>query len=304
MKTFKNVVKKSAILTETYYILERKYYQYFLSDKKLIKSRFKKRLDRRVDLNNPQKFNDKLQWLKLNWHDELATSCADKYDVRKIVGQRIGESYLNELIDVYESVEEIDLEKLPDQFVLKGTHGSGFNIICTDKSKLNWLEEKKVMNRWLSTNYYYKNREWVYRDIKPRIICEKYLEELASGDLRDYKVFCFNGKPKLIQVDFDRQYNHRRNFYDLNWNFIDVEIKYPNDPNEFIPRPIKLTEILKLSEKLSKGFPHVRVDFYIVENNIKFGELTFFHESGMGKFSSEEFELKMGSWLKLPQNDK
>lgn len=273
----------------------------FVSDLTLIRRNFKKRLNREVELQNPLKFNDKLQWLKLNWHDPKAVICADKYEVRGLVEKRIGETYLNELYGVYTSVNDIDIEKFPRSFVLKGTHGSGFNIICKDKYKMNWKKEFKKMRKWLNKNYYWSNREWVYKDIKPRIICEKYLEEIEFGELRDYKIFCFNGEPKLIEVDFDRFNNHKRNLYDLNWNLLNVEIKYPRDKNENIKKPNNLDKLLSLSKELSSGFPHVRVDFYQLENEIYFGELTFFHGSGMERFTPEIFEEEMGEWLKLPE---
>ena len=219
-------LKNNEAIVRTYDKFKEFYYRHVISDEELIRKKFKKRLGREVDLENPIKFNDKLQWLKLNWHDPVATKCADKYEVREIIKEKIGEEYLNELIGVYESVDEINIDELPEKFVLKGTHGSGFNIICKDKNELNWDLEFKKMRRWLKNNYYLSNREWVYRDIKPRIICEKYLEEFETGELRDYKIFCFNGEPKVIEVDFDRFKNHKRNFYDLDCKFINGEIKY------------------------------------------------------------------------------
>ena len=293
-------LKNNEAIVRTYDKFKEFYYRHVISDEELIRKKFKKRLGREVDLENPIKFNDKLQWLKLNWHDPVATKCADKYEVREIIKEKIGEEYLNELIGVYESVDEINIDELPEKFVLKGTHGSGFNIICKDKNELNWDLEFKKMRRWLKNNYYLSNREWVYRDIKPRIICEKYLEEFETGELRDYKIFCFNGEPKVIEVDFDRFKNHKRNFYDLDWKFINGEIKYPNDSSVNIQKPEKLSEMLNLSRILSVGFPHVRVDFYYLNNQIMFGELTFFHESGMGSFRPEDFEVEMGKWLELP----
>lgn len=294
-------LKNNEAIVRTYDKFKEFYYRHVISDEELIRKKFKKRLGREVDLENPIKFNDKLQWLKLNWHDPIATKCADKYEVREIVKEKIGEEYLNELIGVYESVDEINIDELPEKFVLKGTHGSGFNIICKDKNELNWDLEFKKMRLWLKNNYYLSKREWVYRDIKPRIICEKYLEEFETGELRDYKIFCFNGEPRLIQVDFDRFKNHKRNLYDLNWNLIDAKIQYPNDPFVKIDRPQKLCEMLKLSKKLSEDFPHVRVDFYHIDSKLIFGELTFFHGAGFEKFWPEDFEEKMGSWLQLPK---
>ena len=188
----REILEYNEIVVKTYDKIKKNYYKYLISDEKLVKNRFKKRLGREVDLENPIKFNDKLQWLKLNWHDSIATKCVDKYEVRKIIQEKIGKEYLNDLIGVYESIDDIDMDELPDKFVLKGTHGSGFNIICKDKCNMKWDEEFKKMKRWLRINYYLQNREWVYKDIKPRIICEKYLEEFETGELRDYKIFCFN----------------------------------------------------------------------------------------------------------------
>lgn len=279
------------------------YYKNMISDEKLIKKRFKERLGRELELDNPVKFNDKLQWLKLNWYDPIATKCADKYEVRGFVSERIGEQYLNGLLAVYESVDEIDLDKLPGKFVLKGTHGSGFNLICEDKSKVNWDEEFKEMRRWLRKNYYWQNRESVYKNIKPRIVCEKFLVQNDGDELRDYRFFCFNGEPKFVTVDFsitDKK-KTRRNLYDLQWNLMDATISYPKECNIIVEKPEKFEEMLSLSRKLSASFPHARIDFYYIDNKIIFGEITFFHQSGMGKIAPKEFEVQMGSWLELPK---
>lgn len=299
-RKIKNILKKNEDLVTLWHLIRQGYFKYFFSDQAIIKKRYRDRLRREVELENPVKYNDKLQWLKLNWYDPLAIKCADKYAVREFVKDRIGEKYLNELYGVYESVDEIDLDSLPDQFVLKGTHGSGFNIICKDKSKMDWKKEFKKMERWLKKNYFWRTREWVYRDIKPRIICEKYLEQPEYGELRDYKIFCFNGKPRLIQVDFNRFTNHKRNIYDLDWNFKDVQIVYSSDKNEAIKKPARLDKMLELAQKLSEGFPHVRVDFYYCKNRIIFGELTFFPGSGRKEIKPEDFEIQMGKWLELP----
>jgi TupA-like ATPgrasp len=280
------------------------YYKYLVTDEKIIKKRFKKRLGREVNLKNPVKYNDKLQWLKLYWRDPLATKCADKYEVREYVRQTIGEKYLNELYGVFESVDEINISRFPRSFVLKGTHGSGFNIICNDKSTINWESAKKKMKHWLSTDYYLPKREWVYKDIKPRIICEKYIEQDDAEELRDYRFFCFNGEPKFITVDLsitDKK-KTRRNLYDLDWNLMEEEITYPKELDFKIAKPEKLNEMIELSRKLSSPFPHARIDFYYIKNKIIFGEITFFHQSGMGEIRPIEFEDIMGSWLKLPKH--
>ncbi|MFE4425938.1 ATP-grasp fold amidoligase family protein [Peribacillus butanolivorans] len=298
----KSIVRKSEFATSLNTKIRGLYYKYLISEYKLIKNKFRGRLGREVDLENPNKYNDKLQWLKLNWFDPLATICADKYEVREFVKEMVGEEYLNELYGVYESVDEINIDILPNSFVLKGTHGSGFNIVCKDKTKMDWNKEFKKMRRWLKTNYYLQNREWVYKDIKPRIICEKFIKQDDGAELRDYRIFCFNGIPKFITVDFSitNKKKTRRNLYDIEWNLMNNEISYPKELTIKVNKPDNLDEMISLSKKLSSSFPHARVDFYYIKGKIIFGEITFFHQSGMGEIRPLEFEDEMGSWLQLP----
>lgn len=279
------------------------YYRYFFSDEEVIKRHFKKAFGRKLNLDNPIRFNEKIQWLKLNWYDPLATKCADKYEVRSFVQERIGDKYLNDLYGVYDSVDEIDIDGLPDAFVLKATHGSGWNIICKDKNSMNWDKELKKMKRWLKTNYYWGTREWVYRDIKPRAICERYLSGENGNPPDDYKIFCFNGEPKIIRVIYDRfTPNHGVNHYDVKWNLINIEWGKRLHNCKMVEKPKTLDVMLDLSKRLAKGFPHVRCDWYNIKDRIVFGELTFFPANGMKKIDPEEFEIEMGSWLVLPDN--
>lgn len=277
------------------------YLKNFTSDVKYDERKFKRRMGRKINWENPLLFNDKLQWLKRHWRDPKAVICADKYAVRKYVAQKIGEEYLIEMYDVFTSVDDIDIFKLPKSFTMKGTHGSGYNIICKDKSQINWGKEFVLMKTWLKINYFWSSREWVYKDIPPRIICEKLLKDDKTNDVRDFKIFCFNGEPKLIEVDFDRFVDHKRNIFDIEWNLLDVKMKYPTDHSVKIEKPKKLKKMLELSRKLSEDFPHVRADFYYVDNKIYFGELTFFPDAGAGKVIPIEFEKTMGDWLELPK---
>ncbi len=284
-----------------YNVLKYYYYKSLINDEKVIRNTFKKRVGRELNLDNPEQFNDKLQWLKLNWRDPLATKCADKYEVRYFVKERIGEDYLNDLYEVYESVEEINISKLPKAFVLKGTHGSGFNIICKDKNKLDWDKEYKKMKRWLKKNYYWEKREWVYKDIKPRIICEKYMSEgEQTVALTDYKFFCFNGEAKYCQVIRGRGENETIDFYNEDWEHMDFTglRPLPNSNSKYL-KPEKYEQMINLASTLSKGFPFVRVDFYYVNNVIIFGELTFFPQSGMGSFYPLEWNKKVGDMLEI-----
>ena len=226
--------------------------------------------------------------------------CADKYEVRQYLENKGYGYLLNDLISVYESEKDIDVSKLPEKFVLKGSHGSGWNLIVKDKNKIKWKPWKLVMKSWLKQNLYYYGREWVYKDMKPRIICEKYLED-KNGELLDYKIYCFNGKPKFIQVDVDRFTNHTANYYDCEWNTMPFQYGDENS-NRVIERPENLDEMIIISKDLSREFPHVRVDLYEVNGKLYFGELTFFTASGACEFSPEKYDLIIGSWLELAGN--
>lgn len=270
-----------------------------INDEEFVKKFYKNAFGNELDLENPVTFNEKLNWLKLNLKNPNATICADKYEVRKYIENKGYGYILNDLLGVYDNVEEIDIDRLPDRFVLKGTHGSGWNLIVKDKNKVNWKPWKLIMKSWLRQNFYYYGREWVYKDMKPRIICEKYLEDY-TGALTDYKIYCFNGIPKFIKVHTDRYDNHRANYYDMEWNLLEFTDKNGNSNREII-KPINLKKMVDISKDLSKEFQHVRVDFYEVNGKLYFGELTFFTASGAGKFNPEKYDEIIGSWLNLDE---
>lgn len=255
---------------------------------------FKKRLGYSLNLDKPETFNEKIQWLKFNYRDPIMTKCADKAAVRDLVKDWIGEKYLIPIYGIYDSVDDINLNDLPKSFVLKPTHTSGKVIICEDKDEMNWCLEFEKLKTWLKENYYFQNGEWVYRDIKPKIICEK----LLGNNINDYKVFCFNGKAKFIHIDFDRKFNHTRTFYNREWKNMYFTSLYPLSTLE-CERPTNLELLLSLSEKLAERFPFVRTDFYIIGGEIFFGELTFFHGNGMEKFSPKMWDKKLGNLLNL-----
>lgn len=255
-----------------------------------------------IDIDHPKTFNEKIQWLKLYDNRPIKTELADKYAVRKYISQKIGDKYLIPLLGVWDSFEEIDFSLLPDRCVLKCTHSSSMNMVVNDKSQLNYTEADRQFKQWLGINYAYKSGfEMHYADIPPRIVAEKLLETEDGQDLRDYKVFVFNGKVKLIQVDIDRQHVHRRNLYTTEWEYVPCSIRYPTAPDVAVERPVCLDEMIHLAEVLGEGFIHVRVDFYIWKGQIYFGELTFAHGSGTEKFEPEEYDLTMGSWMELPE---
>lgn len=275
-------------------------YPRLFPDKVFLKITYRRVTGEKLNLDDPQSFNEKLQWLKLYDRNPDYTMMVDKYEVKDYVASLIGEDHIIPTLAVFDSVEEIDFDALPNQFVLKCTHDSGGVVICKDKSTINKLDVMKQLSEGLKKNFYYQNREWPYKNVKPRIIAEKYMEE-SDGELKDYKVFTFNGEPKLIEIDYDRFKGHLRNLYDINWTRLDVTILYPTDNNRTFDKPQMLEQLLDFSRKLSKGIPHVRTDFYIINNQVYFGELTFYHGSGFEPMNPKSFNLEMGRWIKLPE---
>ena len=273
-----------------------------MSDKFYLSVLWKMAMGYEIDWKNPKTFNEKLQWLKLNDRNSLYTTLVDKYRVKQWVADKIGEQYVIPTLAVYKSVEEIDLNKLPDQFVLKCNHDSGSVAICRDKSTFDLDAAKRKLGAALKKNYFWEAREWPYKNVKRCVFAEKYMHDDSSKDgLMDFKLFNFAGVPKMIQVDFDRFKFHKRNLYDTNWNFIDARIQYPNDPNKIIERPKMLEKMLLLSQTLSEPFPQVRTDFYLINNNIYFGEMTFFHGAGTEKFVPLSLGDQFGKWIELPE---
>lgn len=273
----------------------------YIPDKIWLQIKFICRMGKFPDLNNPKTFNEKIQWLKLHNRKPEFSSMVDKYEVKKIIAERMGEEYLIPTLGVWDKFEEIDFDKLPDQFVLKCTHDSGGLIICKDKSQLDLDKAKQKINRCLKSNYYWHGREWPYKNVKPRIIAEQYMVDESGVELKDYKIFNFGGQPKLIQVDFNRFIKHTKNIYDTEWNYLDVAINYPTDPNVSIKKPDCLDEMLEMAKVLSAGLPFLRTDFYVINGKIYFGELTFSPGSGFMKVTPESFDKEMGSWIPLPE---
>ncbi|MBE9576228.1 ATP-grasp fold amidoligase family protein [Flavobacterium proteolyticum] len=254
----------------------------------------------KLNLKNPKTFNEKIQWYKLNYKNPILRKLVDKYNVREFVSDKIGEKYLNTLLGVYETPNEIDFEKLPNKFVLKCVHGSGYNICVKDKSSLDIVKTKKILEKWQKKNFYNKGKEWAYKGIKPLIIAEKFLEEFEKEVINDYKFFCFDGKIKFIQIDIERQIKNYRCYYNTDWeklNFCTEKKLFYEDETT---RPEKLTEMIEVVEKLAENFPFVRVDFYLIENHIIFGELTFYPGNGLIKFLPEEMNTIVGDYFKLP----
>lgn len=272
-----------------------------MNDKEYLSWLYRARMGRFPDLNHPKSFNEKLQWLKLNDRKPEYTEMVDKYLAKKYVEKRIGEKYIIPTLGVWDEFDQIEFEKLPDQFVLKTTHDSGGVVICKDKANFDKAAAKRKLGKSLKRNYYWAEREWPYKNVKPRIIAENYLSFLNGSDLVEYKVFCFNGKPALFLICKGEGHTDERtnDFYDLEFNHIPVTVTCPN-AKEKCQKPDEYEELLELSRKLAKNTYQLRVDLYVINHKIYFGELTFFHDSGCCKFNPPEWDKRFGDMLKLP----
>lgn len=275
----------------------------FLPDVTHLKLNYWAYMGKKLNLENPQTFNEKLQWLKLYDHRSEYTQMVDKYRVREYIAQTIGEEYLIPLLGVWDDPKDIDFDQLPEQFVLKCNHDSGGLVICKDKSKLDIPAVKIKLRKCLKRNYYNASKEWPYKNIKTCIIAEQYLVDDRTKELRDYKFFTFNGKCRMMFIASNRQSEENPtafDFYDMDFNHLDIRQGHPNAkiPPE---KPQNFTEMAELAEKLSEGIPHVRVDFFEMNGKIYFGELTFFHYSGSVPFDPPIWDETFGSWLELPQ---
>lgn len=273
---------------------------HWMKDETYLRMLYRVRFGKKLDLDDPRTFNEKLQWLKLHDRRPEYTVMVDKYAAKKWVADRIGEQYIIPTLGVWEHFDEIDFDRLPDQFVLKCTHDSGGLVIVKDKNSFNKKAARHKLEKCLKKNFFYPGREWPYKDIRPRIIAEPYLTDESGVELKDYKIFTFDGRPNLIQVDYDRFALHKRNLYTTDWQYIEATIQYPTDPAHQIARPENLEKMLALASALSQGYPHIRTDFYNIDGRILFGELTLNHGAGFEKFTPPELALTMGQWLRLP----
>ena len=286
------------------YITLRPFYLFYeeilkrIPDEIIIKSSFKKHLGYKLNLQNPKTLNEKINWLKINDRSEIHTAASDKYAVREYIKSKIGYQYLIPLLYHTTNASDLTQENLPDlSFIIKATHNSSGGVIVRDKSKINWDKVQISFKRLLKENYFYSSREWQYKNITPRIVVEKLLTNKDGSIPTDYKFHCFNGKLGFVQVDLDRHIGHKRNLYDVNWEFIPCIWKYPNGKKE--DKPDSFDKMKNLAETIAMDFLYIRVDFYCIDDKIYFGELTFHSESGLGKFSPPEYDLKFGNLLNL-----
>lgn len=271
-------------------------------DKAFQKWDYKIHSGKKLSFRNPKTFNEKLQWLKYYYRNPKLTRLVDKYEVRKYIAERFGEENLTKCYGVYDTWEEIDFSKLPNQFVVKCTHDSGSVYICKDKSQFDYKKCKSIITTGLKRNQFYLSREWPYKNVKPRIMIEEYLYDDNIGELIDYKFLCFDGVVRRVFAISDRQKKKGgpyEDFFDLSWN--SLPIKHTYDNSQYPPaKPISFDRMMECATVLSKGLPHVRVDFFEANGKMYFGEMTLFDSGGRKPFEPESVDLEMGEWITLP----
>ncbi|HJF39718.1 ATP-grasp fold amidoligase family protein [Thomasclavelia spiroformis] len=275
----------------------------FLSDERYLKIKYQYMTGKKLSLKYPKTFSEKLQWLKLNDRRAEYTMMVDKYKVRAYIKQELGEEYLIPLLGVWDEPEKIDFNKLPNKFVLKCNHNSGLGMcICKNKNEIDLNRVKTNLNRGLKQNYYLIGREWPYKNVKRKIIAEKFMEDDNLAELRDYKFYCFSGEPTYCQVISDRSTNETIDFFDMEWNhmnFTGLEKPYHPHSKTEISEPVQFSLMKKFAKKLSRNIPFVRVDFYEINQKLYFGELTFYPASGFGMFSDDSINIELGKKIKL-----
>ena len=274
-------------------------------DRRYLEKLYRATFGKELNLENPQTFNEKLQWLKLYDRKPVYTTMVDKYAAKEYVADKIGEEYIIPTLGVWDKFDDIDFDALPDQFVLKCTHDSGGLAICRNKKTFDIAAARKKINRCLKRNYYYTFREWPYKNVKPRIIAEKYMVDESGYELKDYKIFCFDGQPKIMFIATDRanpEEETKFDFFDMEFNHLPFQNGHPN-AKKSIMQPKGFKKMKELAAKLSAGIPQVRVDFYDIDGKVYFGELTFSHWSGFVPFDPEEWDYKLGAWIDLPQKE-
>lgn len=272
-----------------------------LDDKIYLHLLFYVKVGYKLNLNNPQTFNEKLQWLKLYYRKDVFATMVDKYEVKRLVKELIGKDYIIPTYGIWDTFEEIDFDTLPNQFVLKTTHDQGGVVLCKDKRTFDINNSKKKIKAHQERNPFLYSREWPYKNVKPRILAEKYMEDSNFKELRDYKFFCFHGEPKLFYVATNRQSREGKvkfNYYDLDFQPINIQQVYEQNSDP-ISKPLNFDLMVEFAKVLSKGLPHIRVDFYEIDRKVYFGELTFFHHGGLEPFKDKAWDYKLGSYINL-----
>ena len=283
-----------------FYYLSRLGLLKWMGDERYIKKEYYLNTNKELDLNCPRTFNEKLQWLKLHDRKSIYTTMVDKAEAKKYVANIIGEEYIIPTIGINDKFDEIDFDKLPNQFVIKCTHDSGGVVICKNKAALDIEATKNKINKFLKRKYYYAHREWPYKNVKPRIIVEKYMEDMKNKSMRDYKFFCFNGRPKVLYVSVgSHSENQKIAFFDMNFKYMPIKRKDYENFHVIPKKPKNFDEMKRLSSKLSDGIPHLRVDWYEINGKLYFGELTFTTCAGYIPFVDSGWDKKLGELMDL-----
>ena len=290
-------VCESVLETKNTYVHTK--YQNIVDDTIFLKRQFAYRVGYQLNLDEPKTLNEKLQWLKLYDRKAIYTTMVDKYEVKDYVANLIGEEYIIPTIAVLNDFDSIDVNQLPQQFVIKCTHDSGSVIVCKDKTDFDWHGARQKIERALKRNFYWVGREWPYKNVIPRIMIEQYLADCEYEVLPVYKFFCFSGKPELVQlIQNDKQSDECVDFYDLEWNKLELQQIYPNSSG-IANKPEQLEEMIQLATRLSAGYSFIRIDFYVVNGQVKFSEYTFYTDSGFGKLKPEDWDWKLGEKIMI-----
>ena len=273
----------------------------FIPDSLMLRLEYRIKFRKKLNLKSPQTFNEKLQWLKLYNRKDIFTKMVDKHLVKEYVSEAIGAEYVIKTIGAWDRFDKIDFDAFPDKFVLKCNCDSGSVIVCRDKLNFDYQKANEILSRALKTNGYYAGREWPYKNVKPLILAEEFVQDENNECLPVYKIFCFGGKAKIIQtIQNDKQPNESIDYFDTDWNLLNLRQDFPNSEKPF-DKPEKLEEMLSLAEKLCGNESFLRVDFYIANGEIYFSEFTFFTDSGFGEFCPSEWDQIMGEWIVLPE---
>ena len=275
----------------------------FVSPEVYVKHLYNYYTGKKLNLVNPIEFNEKIQWYKVHYHPKILNQLVDKYSVRAYVKDKIGAQYLNEIYGVYNKPEDLPFNEFPNQYVIKATNTSGYNLIVTDKEKINKKKTLRLLRKWMSkTNYYLRSREWAYKDVEPRLIVEKFLKEEGKSALVDYKFYCFNGTAKFVDVHIDRDKDHKQGCFDLDFNLLPYgkRINYKSI-SDGLEKPVNFNEMVRLSETLANKLPFVRVDFYSVNGKSIFGEMTFYPSGGRKDFHPNKYNKIIGDYFELPK---
>lgn len=273
-----------------------------MSDEELIEKMYLYKTGKVLNLENPQYYTEKLQWLKLYDRKPIYTQMVDKIGAKLIIEEKVGKEYVVPTIGEWDSFDEINFEELPTKFILKCSHDSGSYCICRDKNTFDIKSARKKINSSLHRNYYLTRREWPYKNVPHMILAEKLLEDSSTKELIDYKFFCFNGEPKIMYISADAAKDTTTDFFDMDFKHLPIRMKDPNA--KILPqKPLQFDEMKRIAAVLAEGIPHLRVDFYIVNNHLYVGEMTFYHMGGFTPIYPVEWDKKMGDWIVLPKDN-